>query len=940
MEEPTFGDLLRDYLQARHRTNKEFYTRLNVHKSTLSKWINNIHKPAPEQLMGIIRFLNLSEAEIETLLKADGRKYSYKNLWIITPEDVAETKPEFSEQKIEYSGDLFPDEVTPTVSISEPPTRQPTLQNVVLHLSQAELDDLNNLRELRQMVKHIWIDGYLKDSLHSKSAIQLKLRDYSHLIDNRTWRIIPSQEEEDEPLALDASIVDAFDNKRQRLLILGEAGAGKSIMLLELTDALLKRSEETPGYPTPVVLLLGSWSKTKKSLAEWIADELNIHYGIPKKYGKKWIEQDKLLPLLDGLDEVQSIDRVSCMEAINHFRKDHFVPMAVCSRMEDYESISKELKLQGAVMLEPLTSHQINTYLNEAGTSLSAFQSALVYDAGLREFAKSPLMLDIMARVYKDAMQDDFIIVDTSRTRRQNLFDTYIQLMFGRRETKLIYSSAQTVRWLRWLANRLLKHNQPIFLIERMQPNWLAPASNEKSYWTLTMLLAMPVCGAILGLIGGIIRTLTSEQPSTMSSLLGLPLFGMFVGLSIALIDGISGKFRSIHPIEHSDTLFRRLKSSSYAALLWGLSGAFSGWLGSMLVSTLINHWTTTWPADILASVAWIASTDNPVDLQKYGMDNSFVFWMDIITYNVRNAGQFSARLSGSSTLNIELSNFINIGLNSGFTGRLSDVFFAGLTQMLFVPLSINHRLGDFLNYGIMLGIVGGVIGAFMEIELANEFGWSWKRIKHNLYCWVMTALGIGLLPGLIIGLAFGADSSQKSNPFLVIIILMLLNVLTFGLGGGILGMIVGGFIFQPSKKINTLPEKTHSPNHGIWLSAKYSLVTGLSGALLLGLAGWFLSEGTTLVNSLIFGLLFAPLFILIGRGDAVIKHCLMRLILFAKGYIPWNYARFLDYGTGLIFLRKVGGGYIFEHRAIMEHFASLDEQAIERITTTRQEQR
>ena len=50
---------------------------------------------------------------------------------------------------------------------------------------------------------------------------------------------------------------------------------------------------------------------------------------------------------------------------------------------------------------------------------------------------------------------------------------------------------------------------------------------------------------------------------------------------------------------------------------------------------------------------------------------------------------------------------------------------------------------------------------------------------------------------------------------------------------------------------------------------------------------------------------------------------------------MPWNYARFLDYATALIFLRKVGGGYIFVHRLIMEHFAGLDEQAIERITAS-----
>ena len=45
---------------------------------------------------------------------------------------------------------------------------------------------------------------------------------------------------------------------------------------------------------------------------------------------------------------------------------------------------------------------------------------------------------------------------------------------------------------------------------------------------------------------------------------------------------------------------------------------------------------------------------------------------------------------------------------------------------------------------------------------------------------------------------------------------------------------------------------------------------------------------------------------------------------------MPWNYAAFLDYAAGRVFLRKVGGGYIFVHRMLLEYFAALAEQAHE----------
>ena len=41
---------------------------------------------------------------------------------------------------------------------------------------------------------------------------------------------------------------------------------------------------------------------------------------------------------------------------------------------------------------------------------------------------------------------------------------------------------------------------------------------------------------------------------------------------------------------------------------------------------------------------------------------------------------------------------------------------------------------------------------------------------------------------------------------------------------------------------------------------------------------------------------------------------------------MPWNYARFLDYAAEeLNFLQKVGGGYIFVHRYLLEYFAAME---------------
>jgi hypothetical protein len=64
--------------------------------------------------------------------------------------------------------------------------------------------------------------------------------------------------------------------------------------------------------------------------------------------------------------------------------------------------------------------------------------------------------------------------------------------------------------------------------------------------------------------------------------------------------------------------------------------------------------------------------------------------------------------------------------------------------------------------------------------------------------------------------------------------------------------------------------------------------------------------------------------------GYAVLSHVSLRLVLWHSGVAPLDYVRFLDYCTERIFLRKVGGGYIFVHRMLMEHFASLDTESLD----------
>ena len=112
-------------------------------------------------------------------------------------------------------------------------------------------------------------------------------------------------------------------------------------------------------------------------------------------------------------------------------------------------------------------------------------------------------------------------------------------------------------------------------------------------------------------------------------------------------------------------------------------------------------------------------------------------------------------------------------------------------------------------------------------------------------------------------------------------------------------------------------------PNQGIRLSLRSGSLMGGVGGLGLGLIVGLVGGWT---NGLAYGVLGGLCIGLWYGGLDVIQHYIVRILLWRAGAMPWNYARFLDYAAEeLNFLQKVGGGYIFVHRYLLEYFAAME---------------
>jgi DNA polymerase III delta prime subunit len=92
-----------------------------------------------------------------------------------------------------------------------------------------------------------------------------------------------------------------------------------------------------------------------------------------------------------------------------------------------------------------------------------------------------------------------------------------------------------------------------------------------------------------------------------------------------------------------------------------------------------------------------------------------------------------------------------------------------------------------------------------------------------------------------------------------------------------------------------------------IWYGIHHFPMNDVLRSLLLG--GEMLSWG---------GLLVA----LDRGGYFTIRHYLARLLIWRGRRAPWDYVAFLDAAVDRIFMRKVGGGYMFVHRMLMEYLA------------------
>jgi DNA polymerase III delta prime subunit len=424
--------------------------------------------------------------------------------------------------------------------------------------------DLNTRRQMLERVRAFWIKEMLEQSLDRVVRIELGLEESPDAVERPLDLLAPGLETSPQPVPAGTPVAAVFDQMDRALLILGGPGAGKTTLLLELARDLLDQAERDPKHPLPVVFNLSSWAIRRRPLEEWLVDELRKLYVVPRHLGRAWVESEQIAPLLDGLDEVPPEHRGSCIQAINAFRERHgFLPLAVCSRAADYEALVLRLRLQGAIVIQPLTRPQVNQYLRQAGKPLAGVRAALRDDPTLWELLDSPLLLSIVTLAYKARSAAALRASGSPEQRRARLFAAYTDEMFRRRAEDAPYARRQTLRWLGWLARSMAQHNQTVFQLEWMQPDWLPRGLR----WLVTAGVAITM-GFLAALPWFVSAIAWIQSGIYWEEDLLIALLPLLIGIPV----GLAGYDKAIQPAERLRWSWASMRRSFRRSLLAGFT--------------------------------------------------------------------------------------------------------------------------------------------------------------------------------------------------------------------------------------------------------------------------------------------------------------------------------------------------------------------------------
>ncbi|THA28110.1 NACHT domain-containing protein [Streptomyces sp. A1547] len=263
----------------------------------------------------------------------------------------------------------------------------------------------------------------------------------------------------------------------RRLLIAGAAGAGKTVLAVELMLSLLEQREADE--PVPVRMALAGWD-TSQPLDEWMADQLADTYQLRKPTARRLIDRGCVLPILDGLDEMDAeVDAGSpraaaALAALNWYQAGRQKgPLVVTCRTTTCDALAaRRIRLLDAARVEvsSVTAEQAQRFVETRVLAPEDWYPVVDHarrhsHGAAAHVLSTPWLLTLAVTVYEAEGDPVALLRFTDpEALRSHLLDRFVPaaIELHKRAGNRVYRPEQVINWLgflaRYLSDNIRKH--------------------------------------------------------------------------------------------------------------------------------------------------------------------------------------------------------------------------------------------------------------------------------------------------------------------------------------------------------------------------------------------------------------------------------------------------------------------------------------------------
>ena len=492
--------------------------------------------------------------------------------------------------------------------------------------------------------------------------------------------------------------------REERLLLVGDPGAGKTQTLYTLYGKLLAKAQADPRLPVPFLINLSTFNRYRGTLRDWLAEGLNECASISPEIGQALLGHGQVFLLLDDFDEIAVERRVEALSELNTLLRKRDPALArciICGRKEEYQAAGVKLLLPAALELQSLLAEEVQAAVAQAGPAAAALRAAIDRDQDLVMVLKTPLLLAVAIGAFAGTPSLD-LSGRSAVELRQLLYDAYIVRMLRRTTSNKAQPVTLTLRWLRWLARYLNAKRSSIFLLEWLQPALL---TRSRPFLVICQLMWSMVAWLGVGLGVTLLHRMNDLQDGRLVHQINMRLY----------------------PWVHRQPL-STLCSMLGSRLSFVLACIMLGETGLSLLMKLVDRT----PARLIV----------PVEHMRWSWSHAIRHWKSGLSSGLI-LGLLLGLVCGLTIyLHSCLLDRLDVGLSSGLILVLgwALVFFIIFWPWMTPPYFLLHwRKTLYLLRGIWGLILGWGCGWFLAVERRYLLDW----------------LGMGLGFGLILGLAW-----------------------------------------------------------------------------------------------------------------------------------------------------------------------------------------